>query len=108
MEIDNDEKLSRLPEEEDPALVAEICRAIALEKEPVDVFFLSNPEPWLLDRGIVPTSRTMRVFSRIDRKLANIAYCEIRDRILEKKRRIPTARELYEKALKQFLEGREG
>lgn len=107
MEIDNDEKLSMLPAEEDPVLFSAICRALALEKEPVDVLFLSDPATWLLDRGIVPTSRNMGVFFRISRKIFNITP-EIRDRILEEERRIPSPREILGEAVKQFLEGRKG
>ena len=101
-----------VPSEEDPALFAEVCRAIELAQEPTESLFLmmargdSKLETWLLDRGILPTSRTMGVCSRISRKVFRISG-EIHDRILEAERRIPSFQETLEEAVKQFLEGRE-
>ena len=101
-----------VPSEEDLALFAEVCRAIALDQEPTESLFLmiargdSKLETWLLDRGILPTSRTLGVCSRISRKVFRISG-EIHDRILEAERRIPSFQETLEEAVKQFLEGRE-
>lgn len=96
--------------EEDTALFAEVCRAIALAQEPTLFFKMgicsSKLETWLLDRGILPTSRTMGVCSRISEKVFLISG-EIHDRILEAERRIPSFQETLEEAVKQFLEGRE-
>lgn len=99
--------------EEDPAIFADVCRAIALEQEPTDrLFFMrsnwdSKLETWLFDRGILPTSRTLGVCRRISHEVYRLSG-EIHDRILEEERRIPSFQETLEEAVKQFLEGREG
>jgi hypothetical protein len=102
-------------EEKYPALFADVCRALAQEQEPTELpsLFLmmgrgdSKLERWLLDRGILPTSRTLGVCNRISDKVFHISG-EIHDRILEAERRIPSREETFEEAVKQFLDGREG
>ena len=101
-----------IPAEEDSTLVADVCRALSLTKEPTALLLLmasGDPqlESWLLDRGILPTSRTMRVCIRISRKIFNISH-EIHDRVLEEEKRIPSFQETLEEAIKQFLNGMEG
>ncbi|MHB1287385.1 MAG: phage antirepressor N-terminal domain-containing protein [Leptospirales bacterium] len=101
-----------IPAEEDSALLADVCRALALEKEPTDIVSLmwglhSGLDPWLLGRGILPTSRARVACLRIGEKISKISH-KIRDRILEEERRIPSFEETLEEAVKQFLEGREG
>jgi len=101
-----------IPAEEDPATFAAVCRALALEKKPTDVVSLmrgldSELDSWLLDRGILPTSRAQITCLRIERKISKISH-EIHDRILEAERRIPSFQETLEAAVKEFLEGREG
>ena len=67
----------------------------------------SELDSWLLDRGILPTSRAQITCLRIERKISKISH-EIHDRILEAERRIPSFQETLEAAVKEFLEGREG
>ena len=108
MKIDNKKKLSSLPAVEEAGLESEICRVLALEKEPVDVLFLSDRATWLLDRGILPKSQTMRVFWEITDKIFHVAYSEIRDRILEEERRIPSQQEILAEAVEQFFKKKKG
>ena len=74
--------VGEVPAEEDSALFADVCRALALEKKPTDVLMMGldfDLDSWLLDRGILPTSRALITYRRIDRKISKLSQ-EIRDR----------------------------
>ena len=105
-----------VPAEEDSGLFAEVCRVFVLahlakEQAPLDLYFLmsnrENRDIWLLDRGILPTSRAIGVCTRIQDKIFDISR-QIHERILEEERRIPSVEETLEAAVKEFLDGREG